>query len=80
MHKQPVKEVEFRKVTFPDVTTSPSQEEIPPVSPVAIEPSTNQPRRSERVSHPPERFVLGVDYVLITDGGEPSCYKEAMLA
>ncbi|MCO5577643.1 hypothetical protein L7F22_031474 [Adiantum nelumboides] len=36
--------------------------------------SSNQPRRSQRVSHPLERFVL------LTDSGEPSCYKEAMLA
>ena len=30
--------------------------------------------------HPPDKFVPGVDFVLVIDGGEPSCYKEAMLA
>lgn len=35
-------------------------------------------RSSTRVSHPPERFVLGLDYVMLTDCGEPSCYKQAM--
>ena len=35
-------------------------------------------RRSTRVSHPPERFVPGLDYVMLTDCGEPSCYKDAM--
>ena len=44
------------------------------------EASTNSPRRSQRISHPPERFVPSVDFVLLTDSGEPSCYKEAMLA
>ena len=34
--------------------------------------------RSTHVSHPPERFVLGLDYVMLTDCGDPSCYKEAM--
>ena len=35
-------------------------------------------RRSTCVSHPSERFVPGVDYVMLTDCGEPSCYKDAM--
>ena len=35
-------------------------------------------RRSPHVSHPPKRFVLGLDYVILTDYGEPSCYKEAI--
>ena len=35
-------------------------------------------RRSSRVSHPPQGFVPGLDYVMLTDCGEPSCYKEAM--
>lgn len=41
--------------------------------------NTSQPRKSQRVLHPPERFISGMDFVLLTDGGEPSCYKEAML-
>ena len=35
-------------------------------------------RRSTRVSHPPERFVPGLDYVMLTDCGEPSCYEDTM--
>ena len=35
-------------------------------------------RRSTRVSHPPKRFVPGLDYVMLTYCGDPSCYKEAM--
>ncbi|MCO5559047.1 hypothetical protein L7F22_012639 [Adiantum nelumboides] len=41
--------------------------------------SSDQPRRAQRVSHPSERFFLGVGFVLLTDSGEPSWYKEAML-
>ena len=52
-----------------------------PLDRATEQPSTSsQPRRPERVSHPLERFVPGVDFVLLTDSGEPSCYKEAMLA
>ena len=51
-----------------------------PIERAIDEASTSQPRRSERVSCPPERFIPGIDFVLLTDGGEPSCYKEAMLA
>ncbi|CAL9016331.1 unnamed protein product [Prunus brigantina] len=36
-----------------------------------------QPRRSTRVRRPPSRYSLD-DYVLLTDGGEPECYKEAL--
>ena len=35
---------------------------------------------SRRVSNPPDRLTTGIDFVLLTDSGEPSCYKEAMLA
>ena len=34
-------------------------------------------RRSTDVSRPPDRLT---NYVMLTDAGEPSCYKEAMLA
>ena len=37
-------------------------------------------RRSSRISVPPERFVSGLDYVMFTDCGKPSCYREAMQA
>ena len=83
MHKQPKKEVTYRKVTFSDV--SPPLPNMPqvnaPLDRSTEQPSTSsQPRRSERVSHPPKRFVPSVDFVLLTDSGELSCYKEAMLA
>ena len=35
-------------------------------------------RRSTCVSHPPKRFVPSLDFVMLTDCGDPSCYKEAM--
>ena len=34
-------------------------------------------RRSMRVH--PERYVPSLDYVMVTDCEEPSCYEEAML-
>ena len=40
--------------------------------------SVQQPvRRSTRVSRPPAKLT---DYVMLMDGCEPSCYKEAILA
>ena len=36
-------------------------------------------RQSTRISRLPDRFVPGIDYVMLTDCGELSCYKEAML-
>ncbi|MCO5583739.1 hypothetical protein L7F22_037653 [Adiantum nelumboides] len=42
------------------------------------ESSSQALRRSTRLSHAPERFQPGLDYVLVTDCGEPSCYKEAI--
>ncbi|CAL9011600.1 unnamed protein product [Prunus brigantina] len=36
-----------------------------------------QPRRSTRVQRPPSRYSPD-DYVLLTDGGEPECYEEAL--
>ena len=35
-------------------------------------------RRSERISRPPDRFVPSMNYVMLTDCNEPSCYKEAV--
>ena len=35
-------------------------------------------RRSTCISHSPKRFVPGLDYVMLIDCREPSCYKEAM--
>ena len=36
-------------------------------------------RRSTRVTHPPYRYVLSLDYVMVTDCDESLCYKKAML-
>ena len=36
-------------------------------------------RRSTRESRAPERYVPSLDYVMLTDCEEPSCYQEAML-
>ena len=44
-------------------------------------PTQEQPmvlKMSTRVSHPPKRFVPSLDYIMLTDCGEPSCYKDAM--
>ena len=35
-------------------------------------------RCSTRVSHPPERYTPSLDYVMLIDCGEPSCYAHAM--
>lgn len=35
-----------------------------------------QLRRSTRIRRPPDRFD---DFIMLTDCGEPSCYKEALL-
>ena len=84
MHKQPVKEVEYRKVTFSDVDGVPQGGLIPTVTeapierPHDVEANTSLPRRSTRMSNPPERFVRGIYFVLLTDCGEPTCYKQAM--
>ena len=34
--------------------------------------------RFERVLHPPDSFVPSIDYIMLTDCGEPSYNKEAM--
>ena len=85
MHKQNVKEVEYRRVTFSDVSPPIQSTRESNVSQVVAprhdEASTSsQPRRSQRVSHLPDTFVPSVDFVWVIDSGEPSCYKEAMLA
>ena len=71
-------------MTFSDVSPSVQsarESNVPQVvAPRHDEASTSsQPRRSQRFLHPLDRFVLGVDFVLVTDSGEPSCYREAML-
>ena len=61
MHKQPEKEVTYRKVTFSDV--SPRIPNMPqvnaPLDRATEQLSTSsQPRRSERVSHLPKRLFV----------------------
>ena len=42
--------------------------------------NSSQPvlRQSERVTRDSDRYVPSLDYVMLTDCDEPSCYKEAM--
>ena len=95
MHKEPIKEVKVRKVTFQDVTPSISVQKnnstpmlnsptnVHPYEDAYVQPENSltpvqQPvRRSTSVSRPPAKFT---DYLMLTDVGEPSCYKETMLA
>ena len=82
MHKKPIKEIEFRKVTFEDIPTKTKNSIIVPSADDApqeqAKSSSQALRRSARVSHPPDRYVPSLNYVLLTDSGEPSCYAEAM--
>ena len=82
MHKKPIKEIEFRKVTFEDIPTETQKSIIVPSVDDAPQEqakrSSQALRRSTRVSHPLDCYVPSLDYVLLTDSGEPSCYVEAM--
>ena len=40
------------------------------------EPST-PPRKSSRISVPPDRYSPSLHYLLLTDAGEPECFNEA---
>ena len=51
------------------------EEQVQPQAPVAQQVL----RRSTRVHRAPERYVPSLDYVMLTDCEEPSCYEEAML-
>ena len=35
-------------------------------------------RRSSKNIRPPQRYSLVLNYLLLTDGGEPECYDEAL--
>ncbi|MCO5609051.1 hypothetical protein L7F22_063272 [Adiantum nelumboides] len=67
-HRQPVVVMQpaEQPVVFDDL-----QAENPPVTDHWV-------RRSTRVTRPPDRYEPSLDYVMLTDCGEPSCYKEAM--
>ena len=53
-----------------EVREEPQEEEV--VQPPVL-------RRSTRDSRAPDRYVPSLDYVMLTDCKEPSCYQEAML-
>ena len=89
MHKQAIPEVEYRRVRFEDVPFSSRAQNadnsgIPTTTTqitITLEQteSSNQAlRRSTRESRAPERFQPGLDYILVTDCGEPTCYEEAI--
>ena len=35
-------------------------------------------RRSSRIIKPPQRYLPTLNYLLLTDGGKPKCYDEAL--
>ena len=35
-------------------------------------------RRFSRIIRPPQRYSPSLNYLLLTDGGEPKCYDEAL--
>ncbi|MCO5575866.1 hypothetical protein L7F22_029671 [Adiantum nelumboides] len=67
-HRQPVVVIQpaEQSTVFDDL-----QAENPPVMDHWV-------RRSTRVTRPPDRYEPSLDYVMLIDCGEPSCYKEAM--
>ena len=76
MHKKPIKEIEFKKVTFEDIPTKTQKSIIVPSvdnAPQEQAKSSSQAlRRSARVSHPPNCFVPSLNYVFL------SCYAKAI--
>ena len=90
MHKKPVKTVEIRRVIFQEdghvhnreVAQGAGQQNAPIVQAGEEEQQVvAQPvlRQSERVTRAPDRYIPSLDYVMLTDCDEPSCFKEAML-
>ena len=61
----------------PDDTDVPFQDESHDQLPVPEILPDVPPRRSTRDRHPSTRYSVN-EYVLLTDGGEPECYAEAM--
>jgi len=90
MHKKPVQTVEIRRVIFQEdgpvhheqVAQGAGQQNAPIVEAGEAEQQVvAQPviRRSGRVTRAPDRYIPSLDYVMLTDCDEPSCFKEAML-
>nr|GFD55711.1 retrovirus-related Pol polyprotein from transposon TNT 1-94 [Tanacetum cinerariifolium] len=55
---------------------SEDEETIPPSPESPVTPQV-QLRKSSRVIRPPERYSPSVNYILLTENGEPECYFEA---
>jgi len=54
------------------------EEETTPQNPESPVTPQLQPRRSSRLIRPPNRYSPSVNYILLTENGEPQCYFEAM--
>ena len=80
-HAKLEKVEEIRRVVFredePSASTSRQQSEAQIEVPVPREAESVVVRCSECVSHPPNCYVPSLDYVMLMDCREPSCYKEA---
>ena len=94
MHKRPIPTVEIRRVVFQEEDGIVHRDIAPNAgqqghnAPIFVHEEQVQPqapeaqqvlRRSTRVHRAPERYVPSLDYVMLTDCEEPSCYEQAML-
>ncbi|KAF5797362.1 putative RNA-directed DNA polymerase [Helianthus annuus] len=61
-----------------DSSNDSEEEEAAPSTPNSPETPQVQPRRSSRATRPPNRYSPSVNYILLTENGEPQCYSEAM--
>ena len=61
-----------------DSSNDSEEEEATPLTPNSPETPQVQPRRSSRATRPPNRYSPSVNYILLTENGEPQCYSEAM--
>ncbi|WP_219822522.1 reverse transcriptase domain-containing protein, partial [Enterobacter cloacae complex sp. 2DZ2F2B] len=86
-HSKPERVEEIRRVVFQEdgpararqnvrAQEEQGQDRVEPQ--VVAEPEPPIVSRSGRVTRPPDRFVPSMNYVMLTDCNEPSCYKEAV--
>ena len=61
-----------------DSSNNSEDEETNPPAPESPATPQVQLRRSSRVIRPPTRYSPSVNYILLTENGEPQCYSEAM--
>ncbi|KAJ0589930.1 putative RNA-directed DNA polymerase [Helianthus annuus] len=61
-----------------DSSNDSEEEEATPSTPNSPDTPQVQPRRSSRATRPPNRYSASVNYILLTENGEPQCYSEAM--